>query len=131
MPPDPLRADRIRFEHMIEAAQQALGFAAARSRELLETDLMFRRAIIHCIQEIGEAAVRLTPESRALAPSIPWNQIVGMRHRLVHVYFEIDLNLVWQVVTQDLPVLVAAVAGVLDQSADGGKPEPPTASEAD
>ena len=56
---------------------------------------------------IGEAASRLSAETRAAHPPIPWREIVGMRNRLVHAYFEIDLRLVWDTVRNDLPPLIA------------------------
>ena len=54
----------------------------------------------------GEAARRVGPEFRAAHPEIPWNQIVGMRHKLVHDYFEVDAGEVWLVVREDLPALL-------------------------
>jgi len=80
---------------------------------------MFRRALIHCIQEIGEAAVRVSESTRARTTQIPWNQIVGMRHRLVHVYFDINLDLVWEVVAKNLPALVQTLDSLLK---DEGNP---------
>lgn len=113
MRPDLPQADRIRLLHMLEAAEQAGSFSVGRARHDLENDLMYRRAVLHCIQEIGEAATRITDETRSLAPQLPWRQIVGMRHRLVHVYFRIDLDLVWEVVERDLPSLVQSLRQVL------------------
>lgn len=98
---------------MLEAARQAVAFADGRTRADLDTNPMLCRATIHCIQEIGEAASRVSPEGRLAAGSLPWNQIVGMRHRLVHVYFDIDRDQVWEVVVRDLPTLIAALEQVL------------------
>jgi hypothetical protein len=68
-------ADRIRLLHMLDAARQPLQFSAGRDRQSLDTDLMYRRAVINCIQEIGEAAVRVSDPTRALIPQLPWQQI--------------------------------------------------------
>jgi uncharacterized protein with HEPN domain len=106
MPLDIDEPDRIRLIHMRDAAQQALDFSRGRERTALNTDPMYRRAAISCIQEIGEVAVRITPGPRAKIPSLPWQQIVSMRHRLVHVYFHVNLDLVWDVLTNDLAPLV-------------------------
>lgn len=103
---------------MLEAAQHALLFAQGRSRIDLEVDAMFRRATIHCLQEIGEAAAQVDEPTRLAIPQLPWKQIVGMRHRLVHVYFAINLDLVWEVVVRDLPPLVEAVEAALADSGD-------------
>ncbi|MBC7772251.1 MAG: DUF86 domain-containing protein, partial [Pyrinomonadaceae bacterium] len=58
---------------------------------------------------IGEAASQINDSNRAKAPAIPWTKIVGMRHRLVHVYWGVNFNLVWEVVERDLPALIAAI----------------------
>lgn len=78
----PYRAlgDRVRVQHMLEAAQQAMEFIRGRSRDDLESDAMLTRALMNAVQEIGEAAARITPEGRARASRLPWGQIVAMRH---------------------------------------------------
>ncbi|MCY2951590.1 MAG: DUF86 domain-containing protein [Planctomycetota bacterium] len=102
-------ADRIRLRHMLEAARDALQFAGGRQRSDLDSDRLFRRGVLDCIQEIGEAAVQVSPECRDRVPGVPWRQIVGMRHRLVHVYFDINLDLVWEVLARDLDPLAQAL----------------------
>jgi len=114
MPPNIDEADKVRLRHMLAAAEQAMDFSKGRDRTSLDSDLMYRRAVIHCIQEIGEAAVRVTEPTRDLVPELPWKQIVGMRHRLVHVYFATNLDMVWEVVSKDLSPLVTALARVLN-----------------
>jgi uncharacterized protein with HEPN domain len=113
MPPEIDSADQIRLLHMLDAARDALQFSVGRDRADLDGDAMYRRAIIHCVQEIGEAAVRVTEPTRLIVSELPWKQIVGMRNRLVHVYFSINLDLVWEVIDTDLPPLVDALARVL------------------
>lgn len=98
-------ADRVRFQHMLDAAVQIEAFSADRTRADLDSDAMFLRAVVHAIQEIGEAASRVTPEGRVRVSGLPWNQVVGMRHRLVHVYWDINRDLVWEVVVRDVPML--------------------------
>jgi uncharacterized protein with HEPN domain len=67
------------------------------------------------LQIIGEAARALPAEVRNLAPEIPWPKIIGMRNVLVHGYFDIDTEIVWQAVTADLPVLKPAVVSLLER----------------
>ena len=98
--------DRVRLLHMLDASREALAFSAGRDRRCLDTEPMYRRAVIHCIQEIGESAVRVKEETRDQLPELPWKQIVGMRHRLVHVYFAINHDLIWEVIVKDLQPLV-------------------------
>lgn len=113
MQPDPTKnliADRIRAQHMLEAAQQALLFTNNRVRTDLDTDPMFARALAHAVQEIGEAASKVSEQGRGRIPDVPWIKIVGMRHRLVHGYRDIDFNLLWTVAVRDLPPLVRALS---------------------
>lgn len=70
---------------------------------------MMRFASIKQIEIIGEAANCITQETKALFTDIEWNQIVGMRHILIHEYFGVDQNLVWQVIIDDIPKLKAAI----------------------
>lgn len=106
-------ADVIRLRHMLDAAREALSFSAGRNRQTLDSDAMYRRAVVNCIQEIGEAAVRVGPEARAVAPTIPWRQITDMRNRLVHVYFNINNDLVWVVIDRDLQPLIESIEELL------------------
>ncbi len=101
--------DVTRARHMRDAAREALGFAAGRERADLDHDRMFSRGLVSCLIEIGEAAAHLTPETRAALAAVPWTQIVAMRNRLVHGYYLIDPDIVWDTVTTHLPVLIVAL----------------------
>jgi len=85
----------------------------ARTRNDLDTDALLRRGLIHAIQEIGEAAARVSPTGRARVPQAPWGQIVQMRHFLVHAYWGVKLDHLWLVVERDLPGLVEQLAQTL------------------
>lgn len=91
---------------MLDAAREAISFAAGRSREDLDRDRMLVLAIVKDVEIIGEAAARTTAGVQAAHPEIPWAQIVAMRNRLIHGYFDVDLQVVWDTVTDDLPQLV-------------------------
>jgi uncharacterized protein with HEPN domain len=106
--------DLIRLRHMLDAARDARRYVEGRSREDLDTDSMLLRAVVHALQVIGEAAARTTDPGRNLAPELPWPKMVGMRHILVHVYFDIDADAVWKVVTAELPLLITALERVID-----------------
>lgn len=77
MPCDFSDVDRVRLTHMLRAAEEAIEFLKGKERLSLDVDPMLRRAVIHCVQEIGGAAVRVTPETRALAPNLPWTRLSG------------------------------------------------------
>lgn len=106
--------DRDRVEHMRRGAAAATAFAAGRRREDLESDDQFRRALVNAVQEIGEAAARVTDAGRERIPTLPWGQIVAMRHVLVHVYWGVDNGQLWHTATIDVPVMLAAVEAALE-----------------
>ena len=118
MPPNDPESDRVRLIHMLWAARQARGFAEGRGRDDLDADAMFRRATVSCIQEIGEAASKVSESTRSAVPSLPWRQIVGMRHQVVHAYFQVNHGMVWQVVEHDLPPLIAAIEAYVPDAPD-------------
>lgn len=105
--------DAVRLQHMLDAGQEALGFARGRGRSDLNSDRMMVLALVKAIEIIGEAASRVSEETRVQLPGLPWADIIAMRHRLVHAYFEINLDILWQTVQQDLPPLVTTLEEVL------------------
>ena len=78
-----------------------------------EHDELLQAWFLRHLQIIGEAARALPMEVRTLAPDIPWPKIIGMRNVLVHGYFDIDTDIVWQAVTNDVPDLKPAILGLL------------------
>lgn len=104
---------------MVEAARQCLVFVEGRERVELDTDIQLRFALLRALEIVGEAASRVTPETRAAHPEIPWQPIVGARNRLVHAYFDIDLDIVWATATKALPALVEMLERLLGE--DSGR----------
>jgi|BarGraIncu00222A_1022003.scaffolds.fasta_scaffold104047_1 uncharacterized protein with HEPN domain len=90
---------------MRDAAREAAGFIAKRSRQDLAADRQLTLALVKEVEIIGEAAGRISDDVRVAVPAIPWVDVIGMRNRLVHVYFDIDLDRLWDTVQQDLPPL--------------------------
>jgi uncharacterized protein with HEPN domain len=103
------RDHQVRLRHMLDAANEAISVARGRSRSDLDSDWMLTLAPVKSIEIIGEAAARVTPDGRAESPEIPWQDIIGMRNRLIHAYFDIDLDRVWDTVSDDLPPRVAVL----------------------
>jgi uncharacterized protein with HEPN domain len=101
--------DSARLRHMRDAAREALSFAAGRQRSDLDNDRQLALAILKCIEIVGEASAAISAETTSRYPEVPWRQIRGMRNRLVHGYYEIDLDVVWDTVAHDLGPLVAAL----------------------
>jgi uncharacterized protein with HEPN domain len=105
--------DKTRLIHMLEASQKAVIFIEGRQRTELDTNEMLYLALIRLLEIIGEAAARTSEEIRIKYPGVPWQQITGMRNRLIHGYFEIDPETVWQTVKLELPQLIIQLAGLL------------------
>ena len=92
---------------MAEACQQALAFVATRARPDLDTDVMLRMALARAIEIVGEAASKVSPSGRQEIHDLPWPEIVGMRHRIVHAYFDLNLDVLWNTVQLALPDLLS------------------------
>ena len=105
--------DEERLRHMLDASKEAMSFVERRTAAELETDRQLALALVKEIEIIGEAANRMSIEVKAKTPEIPWPIIVGMRHRLVHAYFQIDHSILWHTVTENLPPLVTALEDIL------------------
>ena len=105
--------DIIRLRHMLDAAREAQGFAATRSRPDLDHDRQLLLALVKAVEIIGEAASRVSTECRLACSEIPWQDIILMRHRLTHGYYDIDVDIVWSTVIDDLPTLVAQLQRAL------------------
>ena len=102
-----LSPDAIRLRHMREAAAMALEMAAGHDRADFSRNVMLVMAVTRCLEILGEAASKLSPEFCASFPLIPFPQIVSMRNRLIHAYFDIDLDIVFTTVSNDLPGLIS------------------------
>lgn len=94
---------------MVDAAESALAFVDGRSRSDLDSDLMLLMALTRALEVVGEAAARVTPETRQQLANIPWHDVVAMRNRLVHGYFDVDHSVVWATVQEDLRPLIASL----------------------
>jgi len=98
---------------MLDAAKEAMSFAKNKTRNDLDNDRMLTLSIVKSIEIIGEAAAKVTNETRNKCPEIPWTNIVAMRNRLIHVYFDIDLDRVWDTLTDDLPPLINVLENLI------------------
>ncbi|OGL51313.1 MAG: hypothetical protein A3G31_03510 [Candidatus Schekmanbacteria bacterium RIFCSPLOWO2_12_FULL_38_15] len=99
--------DFIRLRHMLDAAKEAIKFAKNKTRDSLEADRMLTLSIVKDLEIIGEAASNATKECLEELPRIPWQNIISMRNRLIHGYFNINLDILWKTVTEDIPPLIA------------------------
>ncbi len=111
--------DRIRLLHMLEAAREAVAFVEGRSADELQSDRMLNYAVLHAIGVIGEAASQVGEQTHAAYADLPWSEMIGMRNRLIHAYHDVNLQIVWRTVTQDLPPLILALEDILGGESDG------------
>jgi len=105
--------DRIRITHIADFLGHAIRFVEGRKREDLDSDAMLTLALIQAIQTVGEAASKVSPETREQLPQIPWAVIIGMRHRLVHAYANVNPDILWTTATDAAPKLLAQVNAIL------------------
>lgn len=103
MPPD----DGTRIQHMLDACLAVGRLLEGQQRDALYADEKLRLALTRAIEIIGEAASKVSPETRLTHPELPWPAIIGMRNRLVHAYFDIDLDILWVAASREVPALLA------------------------
>ena len=107
--------DKVRVEHMIDAARLVIDWLEEQSRETFEANLLLQSAIAYQVQVIGEAASRISGDFTLGWTDIPWSNITGMRHILVHDYYRVDTRILWEVATVHLPTLATQLQGILDE----------------
>lgn len=105
--------DSVYIGHMLDTARLAGAKVAGLTREAFDADENLRLALAHLIQTLGEAARRVSPAFREAHPQIPWDKIIGMRHRVVHDYLHVDFDIIWGVASVNVPVLIEALAGIM------------------
>lgn len=101
--------------HMLDAARRAIQRVEGVTFEQFAADDSLQDAVAHRIQIVGEAARRVSAATRSQYPSIPWPEVVGMRHRIVHDYLNVRVDILWDVVRNDLPPLVAHLTANVPQ----------------
>jgi len=99
--------DLVRLRHMLDSDMEAFEFIQGKSRADLNTNRVLGLALVRLLEIVGEAANRVTITTRQQYPDIPWSQIVSLRHRLIHGYDTINLDILWKILTDDLPRLIA------------------------
>ena len=107
------RDDDAYLMDMLLAAQDAARFATGLTFSQFEKSRLHQYAILKAIEVIGEAATRVSAETKKSQTDIPWSEIVGMRNRLVHGYFEVNLKRVWDTVQNDLATLIDQVEQIV------------------
>jgi len=107
-------ADAGWLQDMLDAAKETIEFVTDMELRSFADDARTQRAVERNIAIIGEAASQVSEECRAAIPELPWRQMVGMRHLLIHRYFNVDTAHLWEVASTDLPVLIDAIQRYVD-----------------
>lgn len=111
--------DLVYVGHMLDTARKAIGKVRSRGRAEYDADEDLRLALTHLVQTLGEAARRVSLPFQQAHPEIPWRKIIGMRHKVVHDYLEVDYDLVWDVVSAELAPLVRQLEPLVPAQSTG------------
>ena len=103
------RNDLVPMGDMLDAAREVAQILLGVDRRIFDRERTIQLSVLHLLQTIGEAARRVSEESRNAHPEIDWKDMIGMRSRLVHDYMNIDFDAVWKAATADVPHLIAAL----------------------
>jgi uncharacterized protein with HEPN domain len=107
--------DLVRIKHILDASEESVKFLETRQRRELDTDRMLSLSLVRLLEIIGEAARGVSPQLRKKYPDIPWKQMTGIRDRLIHGYFDVDMEIVWKTVKEDIPPLINQLAELMDE----------------
>ena len=105
--------DLIRLRHMLNYAREVLSMAHGKTRQDLDADRQLNLSLVRLLEITGEAAAHVSVQTQARYSQITWPEIVGLRNRLIHGYDTVDFDILWQVITVDLPKLVTTLEKIL------------------
>lgn len=101
-----MKRDQAYFFDIAEAARLAVSYVEQTTREEFLSDTKSQDSVIRRLEIIGEAARRISEETRKAYPNLPWKEMIGMRNFLIHDYDDVDIHIVWKTVKKDLPDLL-------------------------
>jgi len=113
MPPKSNEADLIRVKHIIDAVTEALSFIKKKTRSDLNRDRKLVLSLVKEIEIVGEAASKIRPEFKKKYSNIPWGLMVRTRNRLIHGYFDVNKDIVWNTVEDDFPPLIEKLRNII------------------
>jgi uncharacterized protein with HEPN domain len=106
-------SDIARLRHMLDHAREAVDLIQGKTRKDLDDERLLQLGLVRLVEIIGEAASRVSQEERGKHSEILWEDVVGMRHKLIHGYDRVDLDILWDTVTEDLPRLIEQLEKIL------------------
>ena len=107
------KSDWVRLQHIQQAASELKEIIKNRNREDLDSDRFFMFTVIKLVEIMGEATSKISNEIKDQYSQVPWQKIIRMRNRLIHGYFDINLNIIWQTVTENIPPLLEEITNIL------------------
>lgn len=110
--------DLVRVRHMLDAVNEIIELASNKSRQDLDNDRKLCLSLVHLLEIIGEAANGVSSEMRSRYKDLPWQTLVDMRNRLIHGYFDIDLDIVWNTVENNIPQLKQDLEMIIEQESE-------------
>ncbi len=106
--------DHVRLRHMLEHAKEAVSMTEGKSRFDLDTERQLNLALVRLMEIVGEAAARVSSDFQDAHSNIPWMKITGLRNRLIHGYDEVDFDILWNIIKNDLPLLISNLQTILE-----------------
>ncbi len=106
----------VALRHMLDHSREAVAMLDLRSRADLDRDRQLNLALVRLLEVVGESASRVATDAREGYPQIPWYQIIGLRNRLIHGYDSVDFDVLWQIVRNDLPSLIATLEEIVPRA---------------
>lgn len=110
-----MRDDRVYLQHIRDALDDIASYCGS-DREAFMNGRMRQDATLRKLEIIGQAVKNVSESTKLRQPEIPWKQIAGLRDKVIHDYFGVNLEIVWAVVERDLPKLRIAIATLLDNA---------------
>ena len=108
-----LNRDHIRFQHMLDASQAAVSHLSKKCREDLDCDRLLLNGVVRELEILGEAASQVSTTAREQFSLLPWREMIGLRNRLIHAYFDVNNQTIWLVVKESLPPLIKQLEQIL------------------
>jgi uncharacterized protein with HEPN domain len=106
-------ADFLRLRDMLDRAERISHYLEGKSRDDLVHDAQLQDAVLHCFLILGEAAAQVTQQTKDRHPQLPWRSMVGIRNHIVHGYTRLDLGIIWETATNDLPSLIVELLKIV------------------
>lgn len=105
--------DELALRHMLDHAKEAVELVRGKSRADLDTNRVLNLALVRLVEIIGEAANRISQDTKRNHSTIPWSEIISMRNRLIHGYDVVDFDILWQIVHRDLLQLISQLERIV------------------